>query len=251
MNQRSLAPIVCILLILIILSGCEKKEVAIEETAEETPIPLVWIEDIPVDNETPLEQLLSVDYPLSELRNWFPEFSVQEISRFHRYEYFNLPLFSEVNERFPIQCLRWNYKRFYTIYKVREGGYFYVFWMTSSFPKSDLSEPVRIEGEIIVSSCYYLNERPSESVFSSLVPGVSTGADVKAIDPELEWSLLNSSWDRSYSLLDDGRILTVYYVEEEPRRQSSTDEFVIDYIEIYQEMTSGSALAAIMPKDLP
>ena len=262
MTRRVFSIILFFLLAGLLLSGCEWVEVAAPEApAEPTPAPsaLLWFEDVPVDNDTPLEDLLTVDYPLEELRGWFPEICEQERLAFHQNDDISMPLFAEVNERFPVQCLRWNNNRFYTVYKVHESGFFYVFWATFFSPVQVPDEPV-IKNPGKVNCCFYFNEQPSEADFSVLVPGESTGADVKVIDPAMEWGLLYSSGDRSFSLLADGRILVVFYQRPELPKDFSaelfkgyqnTDEFVFSRIEIDPKISSDSALAAILPEDLP
>ena len=73
---------------------------------------------VTLDDTTPLEEALTVSYPLEELKAYFYPANWDV----HWQNYAELPW---VHDAFPIEIMRSNY---YTVYRVEEGGYFYVFW---------------------------------------------------------------------------------------------------------------------------
>jgi len=112
----------------------------------------------------------------------------------------------DVNERFPIECLR---SKLYSVYKVREGGYFYVFWIGSY----DLPQDMLINNpnDLIVYFATYIPSLKKVSDFDGIKEGISTADDVSKIDPSFEISLAMSRTICSYSLLQDGKIMEIEY----------------------------------------
>ena len=92
-----------------------------------------------IDDETPLEEALTVAYPLAELEAFFrPQENNMRPGE-------AVP-FAEIQEQFPIEVFR---SPGYSVYKVEEGGYFYVDWSW---------EPKEYEGEEPqVFFCAYIN----------------------------------------------------------------------------------------------
>lgn len=247
MRRHDFMLLVVMLLLLHLLFGCARDQ-SIAPPSEYDP--LVQIGGITIDNKTPLDVLLTDAYSLSELTAWFPSCSYQEYLSFHYGEEMHFPTIKEVNARFPVQCLRWNYNRAYTVYKVQEGGFFYVFWGQVVPPEfRDIETSVDYA---LASFTAYLDRLPSLSDFSKITPGTSTGEDIHKIDPSAEWRFIVSSGPYSCSLLDDGKILTVYY--ERPAAvtiQRSDAEMVVSELAVYKLMGQGSCFGTILSKDYP
>ena len=162
-----------VLLLVVVLCGCAKDSPAAEstepsETTEGTAGTLLEIID-----DRP-NKVLTQKYTLHQLRNVF---AGMELVFDHdpNASSWNMTL-EDVHNLLPITCL----KEDYAIYAVEEGGYYYVQWRAPGVQKTgellDLSTATLTE-------CWYVPRVCTESDFDSIVMGVSTAADVQAIDP--------------------------------------------------------------------
>ena len=156
---------------------------------------------------------------------------------------------AEVNDRFPLEILRRNRGCYYSVYKISEGGYYYVFW---NLPISTDAEKMSIPEDSIVYFSVYINNRNAEEVFDRIRIGIDSAADVYTIDPSMELNLLLSSSICSYSLLDDGAILEFRYIQDEDSSEFSLENLrIIDRRCLPEGSPSASCLGAILQADLP
>ena len=95
---------------------------------------------------------------------------------------------NQVNQTFPIECLRTSGDHFYTIYKVLEGGFFYVFWCEALTNNTDEND----ENNVCVYFSTYLNSLKDKNDFKNLKEG-DTAQDVYEIDPSLEISFYSQT----------------------------------------------------------
>lgn len=167
-------------------------------------------QNILIDNTTPLKQALTTSYSLDELDTFFRSFSRQEIPPSDQTGYFiNLgtsPTLAQANLKFPIEVLRCtNHPEaaytYYSVYQVREGGYYYVFWNYSSTENPPF----------YYCSTFYLNGYFYREDFSQLTVGQNTLADVYTIDPTLTLQRYADQRYFSTHLLEDGNVLSLYY----------------------------------------
>ena len=158
--------------LLVFLCGCSKNTPVAEttiqtqtETTEATPKGTV----LEITDKKPY-RVLTTKYKLQDLRDLLSN-NEYVLSGSCSAERLSL---EDVHAQFPIECL----KEDYAIYEVEEGGYYYVFWdYYGSFDNGvDLAEAQ-------VGQCWYIPRVCVESDFDSIVMGVSTTNDVKAIDP--------------------------------------------------------------------
>lgn len=208
------------------------------------------IENFVVDNETPLLDLLTVEYDLQELYTFFGK----NISRADRViaacNGIEIPSpveWNNVNLQFPVECLRYNGNVFYSVYKVKNGGFFYVFWQV---PLVD----TQVWGEewdntkITAHTTMYIEELPSVFAFFTLKNGSSTAADVKALDPIMSLDLFSDS-TKSYSRTKSGITVIVYYSMD---KLENIEDLVVKQIKFVREDDRVfSDINAIYPKDLP
>ena len=155
-------------------------------------------------------------------------------------------LFREVNERFPVETVR---PGDYTVYKVRQGGYFYVFWDHTVVDDPFGFIPIGESGNGIVYATAYLHKEKKASEFDSLIPGVSTAEDVRKIDPYLEMDFLRSRGTFSYSYLNKDEILEVKY--KEVGNIDGYDDLIVENIEILSKSFPVSRYSYILQQDLP
>lgn len=200
------------------------------------------------NNTTPLADLLNESYTLSALEDFF------QISIFKDSKLFALDNIGRTSERswdevhssFPIKCLRYNNNIHYSVYKVTEGGYYYVFWNVP-LKKDMLIEPAEETNTIQVQATLYLNNLPSIQSFKALKKNRSTAEDVCSIDPFMEMNFL-SSLVSSYTRIDDNRIIEVRYTGTNLK---GLDDLIVKNIYICYTNSSNAYSAAILPEDLP
>ena len=165
---------VILIFLLIFLCGCGKN-VPVEETALETQAETTEATPkgtaLKITTEKP-HMMLSQKYKLQDLRDMLSN-NEYVLSGACSAEKLSL---EDVHARFPIECIKGDY----AIYEVEEGGYYYVFWEEYGSGRFD-DEVVLAEAQ--VGKCWYIPRVCVESDFDSVVMGVTTVNDIKAIDP--------------------------------------------------------------------
>lgn len=191
------------------------------------------------DDSTPLEKALTMDYDLCELQSFFCGSKENEntIWGFTK----SALSFGEVNRQYPVEVTR---SGGYSVYKIKQGGYFYVFWVNTI----NLGE----EGHTSEPYVYFHAYLPSSkkiTAFDSLTPEISTAEDVQKIDSAFELSFLQSSGIFSYSYLDEQTILQIKYAPKE--NVNGYCDLIVDEMQIVPRASVPSRYSAIMAIDTP
>lgn len=225
------------------------------------------------DDSISLDKGLTKAYPLAELHNFFLEHQF--------YTSVNNGIapqtlrYSEINQRYPVEITR---SIGYSVYRVKEGGYYYLFWnYTFEEDESDDNSADRsldagesIDwGSIIVDPdpiLYYSTYIPEPdklrlSDFRYVKANEQTAYDISQIDPYCEFWLyptgkVHERW--SFSYLNAAQILriTYQYIIPEGKHISSrndlslSDMIVID-AEIIDRSDTPSFFSEIYAFDLP
>lgn len=158
-----------------------------------------FLNNIPINNIMDVKSIKNSEYSLSQLNAYFGEYSLQELSVFDVENNKEELEMKKVNAKFPIQFLRNNKGCYYSVYKVKEGGYYYVFWS------------IRDDKSLFVSDTFHIDNLKEKSDFNSIEIGSSTYDDVYSIDPSSELILILSNGVYSYSLLVNGELLEIEY----------------------------------------
>lgn len=218
-----------VVLLVFFMPGCCRKE--------NNQLENQFIYEIPVDNEKRVNSSLLTEYNLIELKNFFGDYSTQEKSTFDLKDSLDLDFFT-VNQTFPIQFFRFNKHCLYSIYKVKEGGYYYVFWSESDSDKS-----------ILVSDTFYIDRLKQSKDFIDVKIGESTYEEIHQIDPSSELILILSNGVYSYSLLQDEKMLQIKYTYNQI---SYRRDLIVEKIDVVSlDDSFGSKLSLIYTKDLP
>lgn len=236
---RRIVTIGVIFCMLLSLCGCSINEREAPMLEEFDPSIFMQRDYFVIDNNSSLDELLTNEYNLEVLKDYFGDMSYLGNGELFKVQSIVVHTWSEVNSKFPVQCVRYHNNFHYSVYKVKEGGYYYVFW---SVPVIGLQE----EREIITQWVVYLNDLVSVSKFKSVVKNLSTAKDVLKVDPNVEFDWA-SSITRSYSLLNDGRVVEIDYSCD---KLETLDDLVVTDIAIYKKGTVSSMLAAIDKNDL-
>ena len=201
-----------------------------------------------IDDETPLEEALTVAYPLAELEAFFrPQENNMRPGE-------AVP-FAEIQERFPIEVFR---SPGYSVYKVEEGGYFYVDWSW---------EPKEYEGEEPqVFFCAYINGNRDPAELEVLLankwwrepPNLedSNYLHVLAIDPYAEMRPDLGMNDYTVTYLNPNELLICYYqfaeIEGGYEFSKETGVHFLSSVEIMSRDINylGTIYARILPQDL-
>lgn len=221
--------IVFLFLFVLSLTSCGKKEVNEMNLTKDF-----------IASSTPINKISMTDYRLEDLYSFFGESSLNENLVFDNGT--KIITLNQVNQAFPIECLRTGGDNFYTIYKVLEGGFFYVFWSEALTNNID-------ENNVYVYFSTYINSLKNKNDFKNLKEG-DTAQDVYEIDPSLEISFSQSSGIYSYNLLDNEKMLEIKYRTN--NNMSSKKDLIVDTIRtIDRKIGAGSLLATINKDDLP
>ena len=208
-----------------------------------------------------LEDLLTESYSITQLYAYFgPYCTTAEndwsgaIDNKDVYEYAN------ITKAFPHGCLRSyrmparDYSRNYLVYKVAEGGYFYVDFGESSESNPFLSDIPEVKKRS-ASLLLYVPEKPAltEKDFDKLESGVSTAEDVAKMDPSAEFCHSMNWRAVSWHMLRDGSIVEVMYSRTDEYYESHLrSELYVESVEVLSSLKNEfSFLGSINPDDLP
>ena len=150
--------------------------------------------------------------------------------------------FEEVNERFPVEIIGKGYCR----YKVKQGGYYYVFWAS----RYRSTEKMKEVNEMVYFSAYIPSSR-DVSMFESLEVGVSTAADVAAIDPSVQINVFLSHGIHTYSYLNKESLLEIEY--EYIKTGNGLEDLVVKEIVVVPRdiKNAASVFCRLKNRDLP
>ena len=175
--------------VILLFASCGNKK-------DESDMNDIFFNGYVMDDIKTLESNLTKEYDLNELISFFKGSNANESIGFG--STVSALRFSEVNYRYPVEILRTGG---YSVYRVSQGGYFYVFWIK---PFATGTSQSNSEPSVYFSA--YLASDISPDLFDSLTPGISTAEDVQRIDPSFELSFLISNGIFSYSYINDEMI---------------------------------------------
>lgn len=218
--------------VVLLLASCGNKK-------DESDMNNSFFNEYVMDDTKTLESNLTKEYDLNELLSFFRDSNANESIGFG--STISTLKFSEVNYRFPVEILRTGG---YSVYRVIQGGYFYVFWIK---PFATGTNQSNSEPSVYFSA--YLSSDISPDLFDSLTAGVSTAEDVKRIDPGFELSFLNSNGIFSYSYINDETILQIEYAYQE--KIDGYDDLIVKEKMIVSRNSAPTRYSAILSSDLP
>ena len=249
-----------LLLVGVLLWGCTEQTAGTTPTETILPTEKTIVTEVTTEPEKQMKisfyesDLASaelISYPLEQLRSYFPYSSSVENNWCGAVENLDDYNYEKITAAFPSGALRvygTDEKCYYTVYKVQEGGWFYVFWdaVRAAVPaESELPKPWS-------STMLYVSELKSYEDFAALEIGVSTGTDVTKIDPAGQFVFTLSNRTPSWHLLADGSVLEIEYtVPEECGCSYTRDKWVISGITRFAAGEVPCALSRINPADLP
>lgn len=196
--MRNIIKILILFIIAISLIGCEKKMDEEYRTMQYEVDILNNEYSLYIDNDVSTE-IMKNSYKLSKLNEYF--------ECYYSYKGFNKDFesktleISEINNAYPLEIIRINKNIIYTLYKVNEGGLFYVFFTLTD------------EDEIVIKDCVYIDELKMIDDFNTLENEHSTIDDVINISTATELKLNLSRGIFSYTLLKNNEILEIEYKE--------------------------------------
>lgn len=218
--------------VILLFASCGNKK-------DESDMNDIFFNEYVMDDIKTLESNLTKEYDLNELRSFFKGSNANESIGFG--STVSALRFSEVNYRYPVEILRTGG---YSVYRVSQGGYFYVFWI-----KPFATGTSQSNSEPTVYFSAYLTSDISPDLFDSLTPGISTAEDVQRIDPSFELSFLNSNGIFSYSYINDETILQIEYAYQE--NIDGYDDLIVKEKMIVARDSAPTRYSALLLSDLP
>ena len=218
--------------VILLFASCGNKK-------DESDMNDIFFNEYVMDDIKTLESNLTKEYDLNELISFFKGSNANESIGFG--STVSALKFSEVNYRYPVEILRTGG---YSVYRVSQGGYFYVFWIK---PFATGTSQSNSEPSVYFSA--YLASDISPDLFDSLTPGISTAEDVQRIDPSFELSFLNSNGIFSYSYINDETILQIEYAYQE--NIDGYDDLIVKEKMIVARDSAPTRYSAMLVSDLP
>jgi hypothetical protein len=237
MKNKHIAFLVLAATALLFLIACKNEEKDKLNVTEE------FVQGFIADDSKSLADILTKTYELQELYDYFGKIPPNEALVYGLSGDKSKLSIHSVNERFPIECLR---RSGYSVYKVSGGGYYYVFWI-KPFNPFPAAESKAVDAFVYFTA--YLSALRSADDFDSIAEGASTAYDVAQIDSAFELSFLMSSGIRSYSILEDGLVLEIWY-ENNRKIESRSDLIVKSKNILSKDEASAAILTSILSKDL-
>lgn len=198
----------------------------------------IYPKEFVIEEVSTLEKILDREYDLLDLKDFFGNRCLNsQIEKTGTTLYFD-----EVNDKYPVEVIR---PQGYTVYKVTQGGYFYVFWAKSTANDEDGKKY-----HPVVYFAVYLSASKESKDFDSLKVGESTADDVRAIDEEAEFNFLLSRGTFSYSYLNEDEVMEIEYTISDKGLDSYND-LVIKDITIISRTKGSTCFRSILEKDLP
>lgn len=184
-----------------------------------------------------LSEVLTVEYSIDDLNRYFAGHNENESVG---YSERNPKLtIKDVEQVFPVEIVRSNG---YSVYRVQEGGFFYVFW--AGWREEDASDT---ESEPTVYFTTYISGNMQREAFKSIENQKSTLRNVKEIDPYTELCLLMSHGVYAYSYLSRDEVIEIAFGHQE---KDDYDEMIVENVEVIPR-SSSLLLSLILDKDLP
>ena len=202
------------------------------------------IQGYKVDNSERLEDIDFTEYDIVTLNEYFLQANSASQGYSKQNSLYDFSIDS-VNEKFPIECLRKSGYSFYSVYKVIQGGYYYVFWASASPVESAGTED---DSFLIAVFASYLSEKADYEDFSTIIAGESTAKDVLAIDKYFDFVGEISHATLSYSLTDLGLVEVEYDVGE---ATDPLEHYVVSSVKLVSRDSSLGHLACILKMDFP
>ena len=184
------------------------------------------------DDDTPLEEMLVVSYDLHTLNDFFePHVLDRELDEKESLS------FDEVNENYPVKVIRTGD---YSVYKVRQGGYFYVFW------NSIVDMSGNVLNHAVSNTLYISSVRDRNDFFKKINPGKSTLKDLAEIDPYYYLNRFMSHGIYAFSFLNKDEVVkyTCEFI-------TSENKIVIGYISTEALESSTAIFRVIQDNDFP
>ncbi len=226
--------IIIIIFLLLLTVGCAKrKNVDLSNL-------LTNQYNLSIDNNTKIDDLNLPNYSLEELNTYFTESSLLEIEHFALPN--NLKSLEEVNTTYKIPIFRYHNNTLYSLYKVKQGGYYYVFFDVKDNKSKDL----------LISDTIYIKNLLTKDNFKNLQIGLSTYLDVQKISEATElFNKKNTFY--SYSLLANNKVLVIEYLKE----GNSKENLIIkrmkeeDIASLSEDVINNLHITNIYSDDLP
>jgi len=192
--------------------------------------------EVTTNDLIPLEDGLSTSYALEELWNFFAPHNINTLNSDGWLSY------SDINQRFPIEITR---SSGYSVYRVNEGGYYYIFWVNTYDPDS----LVKHEYPQMYFSTY-ISSSVAVTDFSDVVPEENTLSDIILIDPYCELQYHLSSSICSFSYLTPETVQQISYkITSEGFPDSN--ELVVTNQKTVERKNAPSYFSIILDSDLP
>lgn len=209
--------------------------------------------------EVPLEELLTESYSIIQLQNYFGPYCTTAENNWHGIvENMDIYKYKNIVEVFPNGCIRtFQHEdrvsgKMYLVYKVSEGGYYYLDLGSFSDTNSYYNYPETEKRS--ASFMIYVPEKPMLTIedFEKLEIGVNTAEDVGKLDISSQFFFGMGRGVASWHLLSDGNIVEIMYTEDDIFHESHLrTNLYINSIEVMDAQERAIFLSQINPNDLP
>lgn len=220
--------------------GCkEKKENNIDVVKNNDVYSILKENNIDVSNSD-IDDLNKTCYSIEELEKYFGKYSSMEQSVYNlkkeEYKYLTI---ENVKKIFPFSFIRENDNVFYSLYEVKEGGMYYIFWGIDS------------DDKLFVINSIYIKQLKKLEDFKKIIVGKSTFEDIINISSACEIVLNLSSHISSYCLLKDNTVLQVDYDYKKLQTANRLSYVVKSWEKKFFDEKLPTNLTKIYSSDLP
>ena len=194
-----------------------------------------------VNNDIPIDEELKNSYDINELEQFFKSRTLNESRYNNSIKGTDILSFDEVEERFLVEVLRDND---YSVFKVDQGGYYYVFWIPAIDNVLIVDTINSQDVRLVVNSTLYI---PSNNKRGGIFEKVSKGdslSDLHLVDPYVYLNNLLSTGIYAYSFVDKETVIEYKCTYE-------NGEYVVNTKKEIPIGSSASAFRTIRKSDYP
>ena len=185
-------------------------------------------------SDAPLEELLTVSYDIDELDSFFINNLFFGTVIPGKESGFSLVTIDIVNESFPVEVLR---KEEYTVYKVNQGGYYYVFWGAATLNSR------RGFTRLVFSVLYIPSNNKAKDITNMITIG-DRFEKLREIDKYAQLFIPMSHGQYAYSFVDKDTVIEFRLTDEH-------DYYLINSVKKISREDSASCFKSIIESDFP
>ncbi len=203
-----------------------------------------------------IDTVLSVEYNLEEIDAYIKPRNTHKLAEAPPLSIEDILFYHDLDAKYPIEIFRICDNTAYTVYKISDGGYYYVFW-TFAYPSDsgrDASEDIDWADKeyLCVLFSIYIDSDPSDQLdYAAIQPGTTSLSDLIEMDANID-RRFTVPYDYYYYLnRNDVLQVRCKLGELYEDNAGSAENIIVESVSVIPRDESSGYLAYINDEDLP